>query len=208
MHAPDAIIDVGLVTGGFVVSGGVAAWSLMGTRDRDIPRIAVTSAMLFVTGLIHVPALVAGTSIHLLLNGLAGVLLGRRAFIAVAVGVVLQTLIFQHGGLTTIGFNAAVKGLPALLAGALFRVGRRDGGVIVSGVAANLRSALAGGGAVILSAVLLALGLWFSGRGEFELFAKVVVLANLPVAVLEGTMTVLVVRYLARVQPQILRNGV
>jgi ABC-type Co2+ transport system permease subunit len=46
-----------------------------------------------------------------------GVVLGRRAGLAIAVGVLLQTLLFNHGGLTTLGINVIVLAVPALLAG-------------------------------------------------------------------------------------------
>jgi ABC-type Co2+ transport system permease subunit len=57
---------------------------------------------------------------HLLLNGLIGVILGRRAGLAIPIGLTLQMALFQHGGWTTLGVNSCVMGIPALLAWLIF----------------------------------------------------------------------------------------
>src|SRR6185437_8393536 len=65
------------------------------------------------------------TRVHLLLNGLVGVVLGRRAPLAILMGLTLQAVLLGHGGFTTIGINACVMTLPALLAAAMFAGLRR-----------------------------------------------------------------------------------
>ena len=87
-------------------------------RDEEIPRIALMTAAFFVASLIHVP--IGPTSVHLLLNGLLGVIVGRRAPLAVLLGLTLQAVLFGHGGFTTIGVNTCVMALPALGAAWLF----------------------------------------------------------------------------------------
>src|SRR3954471_24563988 len=96
-------------------------------RDEDIPLIALLTAAFFVASLIHVR--VGPTSVHLLLNGLVGVVLGRRAVLAVAVGLVLQAALVGHGGFSSLGVNVCVMTLPAYLAAALFAGLRRLPGV-------------------------------------------------------------------------------
>src|SRR5262249_10023072 len=81
------------------------------------------TAAFFVASYIHVR--VGPTTVHLLLNGLVGLILGGRAVIAVAVGLVLQAIMLGHGGFTTLGLNCAVIALPALLARPAFRALRR-----------------------------------------------------------------------------------
>jgi cobalt/nickel transport system permease protein len=88
-------------------------------RDEEIPRIALLTAAFFVASLVHVR--VGPTSVHLLLNGLVGVLLGGRAALAIGVGLALQALLIGHGGYNTLGVNTCILALPALLCGALFR---------------------------------------------------------------------------------------
>src|SRR5439155_11214315 len=87
-------------------------------REEEIPRIALLTAAFLVAAQLRV--LIGPTSVHLLLNGLLGVILGRRAAIAVLVGLFFQVALFRHGGFLTIGINTCVMALPALLAGAAF----------------------------------------------------------------------------------------
>jgi hypothetical protein len=67
-----------------------------------LPQVYVVSAF-FVASFIHVP--VGPAAVHLVLNGLCGLLLGWLAFPAILVGLTLQALLFQFGGLTTLGVN-------------------------------------------------------------------------------------------------------
>jgi ABC-type Co2+ transport system permease subunit len=81
----------------------------------------------------------------LLLNGLVGVVLGRRAALAIPVGLFLQAALIGHGGFSTLGVNSCVMVLPALLAWQIFaalqrmpwirRPGFRSGLVVVSALA-------------------------------------------------------------------------
>jgi cobalt/nickel transport system permease protein len=90
----------------------VASWRI---GETEIPRIGVLTAAFFVGSQIHLP--LGGVSAHLLLNGLLGVVLGLRAGLAIAVGLLLQALLFGHGGVTALGVNIAVYAPPAMLAG-------------------------------------------------------------------------------------------
>src|SRR5205823_3097161 len=65
------------------------------------------------------------TSVHLLLNGLVGVILGRRAALAIPVGLFLQAALLGHGGFTSLGINSLTMVLPALLAWQLFALLQR-----------------------------------------------------------------------------------
>jgi cobalt/nickel transport system permease protein len=67
---------------------------------------------------------VGPTSVHLLLNGLVGVILGKRACVAIPVAIVLQAVLLGHGGFQTLGVNAVVITLPALFAGWFFHANR------------------------------------------------------------------------------------
>jgi ABC-type Co2+ transport system permease subunit len=54
------------------------------------------------------------------LNGLVGVVLGRRAVLAIAVGLALQAVLIGHGGFSSLGVNVCVMTLPAYAAAGLF----------------------------------------------------------------------------------------
>ncbi|PLX77903.1 MAG: cobalamin biosynthesis protein CbiM [Desulfuromonas sp.] len=196
MHISDGVMPTSLAIGSGVVSLALTAWSAHRTRNRDLPKVAVVAAAFFVAALIHVP--LGPTSVHLVLPGVVGALLGPSAFIAIAIGLVLQSLLFQFGGLTALGGNALLMGLPALGCGLLFQ--------LLKGTTIRrqmLVGGLSGGLGIIGSALLLALLLAASGE-DFLVVAKFALAAHLPVAIIETLVAAFIVRFLARVKPEML----
>src|SRR5438270_2941015 len=117
VHIADGVLAWPWWSGGLVVAAGLVLLGAWRIRDEEIPQIALLTAAFFVASLIHVRLV---TSVHLLLNGLVGVILGRRAALAIPVGLFLQAALLGHGGFTTLGINSCVMVLPALLAGQMF----------------------------------------------------------------------------------------
>ena len=122
VHISDGVLTTPWIAGGFVVAALLALVGSFRIRDEEIPRIALLTAAFFVASLLHLR--VGPTSVHLLLNGLIGVILGWRAALAVPVGLFLQAALLGHGGFSTLGVNSCVMELPALLAGVVFRLFR------------------------------------------------------------------------------------
>lgn len=200
VHLSDGALSEAWWGTGFV--GGavllfLAVWRL---REEEIPRIGVLTAAFFVASSVHIKLVLLPTSVHLVLNGLVGVVLGRRATLAVAVGLALQYLLLSHGGLTTLGINTCIVALPALVAGALHPLLRR------AGVPAFARGVLLGGGAVAGAVVLNFLALLLGGKESWQTLAKLVLLAHVPVVLLEGAMLGVLVRYLEKVKPEMLSD--
>jgi cobalt/nickel transport system permease protein len=186
-----------LVSGAALAAGGVA----VGLRKMDydrIPQVAVLSSAFFVATLVHVP--LGGTSVHLVLNGLVGLVLGWAAFPAILAALFLQAVLFQHGGLTTLGVNTLTMALPALACYYLFR----SAVVGSSGRRAAACGFLAGALAILFAATLVGAALILTGRSLTEI-AELVFLAHIPVAAIEGLITGAVVGYLRQVRPELLR---
>lgn len=196
MHLADGILPAPLLAGGFATAGVLAWWGARNLRDEEPPRVAVFTAAFFCASLIHFP--VPPTSVHLLFNGLLGVVLGRRALLAIPVGLGLQAALLGHGGLTTLGVNATMFGLAAILGRAAFDqlVRRTDWRPFWSG-------ALATALAVLASGAMLTLILWSLGEG-FHPVAQYALLAHLPVLAIEAVVTGFTVEFLRRVQPALL----
>lgn len=119
VHISDGVLAAPWWVGGFVVATLLLWLGARRIRDDEIPRVALLTAAFFVASLVHVR--VGPTSVHLLLNGLVGVLLGTRAALAILLGLLLQVVLIQHGGFTTLGVNACILTLPALLSFVAFR---------------------------------------------------------------------------------------
>ena len=200
MHVVDGVLAPPVVATSWAVAGAATALCLPAVKEERIPQTAVLTACFFVASTIHVP--LGGTSIHLVLNGLCGVVLGPAAFLAVVIGLLLQFLLFAHGGITALGFNSCAMGLSAIAAWGAFRLwrtvpwGRRGAGLMVGAFGA-------GGRAVLLANGIVLLGLALSGKTLAKL-GVVVYLVHVPVAAIEGLMTAATVRFLHRVEPKLL----
>ncbi len=118
VHISDGVLTAPWWLGGYVAAAVLLALSAWRVRDEEIPRISLLTAAFFVVSLIHVR--VGPTSVHLLMNGLIGIVLGPRAALAIFCGLFLQYCFVSHGGLQSLGVNTCVMTLPALLAWLLF----------------------------------------------------------------------------------------
>lgn len=211
MHLPDGLLPLPITLGGYAASWVIAAWCIQRLRAKpdpyqEVPRAALLTAAFFVASLIHLP--LPPVSVHLILNGLLGVVLGWFAFPAILVGLFLQAVMFGHGGITTLGINALILGLPALAAFGLvqflrqFSVWRAPNATAIAGFVAG---ALAVGLSVTLFAVLILSYLPAHLDATLEQQAiRALILAYLPVMLLEGVITAILLRFLLRVQPNML----
>lgn len=198
MHISEGILSAPILLGGASLT---AVGTVIGLKKLDLDRImevSMLTATFFVASLIHVP--IGPASIHLVLNGLLGIMLGWACFPAILVGLLLQAVFFQYGGLTVLGVNAVNMALPAVLCFYLTRP------LLNSEKTRPLAGFIAGSGAILISAVFMALSLTFTDTG-FLATAKITVLANIPIMVIEGFITMFIVSFIGRVHPELLRGG-
>lgn len=171
---------------------------------ENIPRLSLVTSALFVASLIHVP--VGPTSVHLVLSGLAGVLLGPAAFLAVFISVLLQTLLFQHGGITTIGINTLNIGVGSLLAWGIFALFRK---FLRTRILMSIVGGLAGGLAVLFAIIFSSFCLYLTDSELFGLIG-VMVVSHIPVMVVESVLVGSTVAFLYNVKPEmvgVIKNG-
>lgn len=198
MHISDGVLSNPVCIGGYLVAIGVAATCIkQKMKSDDLPKIAVITSVFFVASLINVP--LGPTSVHLILPGLVGVALGAMAFPSIVLGLALQALLFQHGGLTTIGANSLMMGIPALTAGAIFHQVSTSGNrklIIATG-------AICGALGTMLAGIILAVLLVTAGE-DFIGVAKVALLAHVPVIIIETVVTGAAVAFLLKVKPDLI----
>ncbi len=200
MHISDGVLPPSVAITSFAVSGAILAINLRKLKYEDYPKVAVMTSAFFIASLIHVP--LGPTSVHLLLPGLVGILLGSTSFIAITLGLTLQCFLFQFGGITALGANSLMMGLPAIFCGWLFKK--------IKGTSLKqnaITAAITGAIGVMLAVIILALLLYLSGE-EFWGVAKVAVIAHLPVAFIEGIVSGFTVSFLYRVKPELLFNNI
>ncbi len=113
MHISEGVLSAPvLVTGAALAATGIS----VGLKKMDyekIPQVAVLSAAFFVASLIHVP--MGPSSVHLILNGINGLLLGWLCFPSILVALALQAILFQFGGITVLGVNTRTMARPAVI---------------------------------------------------------------------------------------------
>ena len=200
VHISDGVLPPAMLAAGFLLALILLFFSMRGMLIEEIPKISLITAALFVASLVHFP--VGPTSVHLVMNGLAGILLGRRALIGVFVALTLQAVFFQHGGLSVLGVNAFNIGVPALLAWQIFE--RRRG--LESPRQEVVFGALAGGLTVLTSVLMVSLELLALGEA-FNEISLLVIGAHLPVILIESLVVGGAAGFLIRVKPEMLADS-
>ncbi len=196
MHISEGVLSIPVLSAGAMVTLAGLGIGMRNVSHSEIPKIALMTAAFFVASLVHVP--IGPSNAHLVLNGLLGVILGWAAFPAIFIGLVLQAVLFQFGGLTTLGINTANMAVPGIVFGLMARR-------LISLENFNLSALVAGiaGGLSVLGAgFMVAMSLSLSGD-SFSMVAKLIFGAHIPIAVVEALITGLVTRFLLRVRPEI-----
>jgi len=194
-------ISEGVLSAPVLVSGGVlaAAGTAIGLKKIDydhLARVGILSATFFVASLVHVP--IGPSSVHLIMNGIVGLLLGWAAFPAILVALLLQGVFFQFGGITTLGVNTIIMALPAVICSYLFAplLHKDRKYLLLAGFGCGFCAVLFGG-------VIVGLALMFTEE-NFLKVAMLVVMAHIPVMIIEGIVTAFCVAFLKKVQPAML----
>jgi len=190
MHIADGILPAPACVAAHAAALCYASAVCRKIGPREAPRMGLTAALIFVCSSIHFP--LGATSMHLGLFGLAGVLLGPRAFVVVYAALLLQTVLLQHGGLLTLGVNALNMGAGATLGWLCWRL---------PAVPQTWRGFLAGFVGIEAPALLMAVEFAMSGYGKG--FFVIAGLYSL-LALAEGAGTSAAVSFLDRVHPGLL----
>ncbi len=197
MHISEGVLSWPVLATGGALSLAGLTYGLRKLDYNRVPQVAVLSSAFFVASLIHVP--VGPAHAHLVLNGLCGLLLGWAAFPAIFVALLLQAVLFQFGGITTLGINTLNMALPAVVCYVLFSRPVRSR----SRTVAVLGAFSCGLGAVLLSGLMVVISLLQTE--EFYLhMAGLFSLAHLPLMVIEGAITASAALFLRKVKPEIL----
>lgn len=95
MHIADGVLPLSCVAAGWAGTAVVTGLTLRKVPAEELPKAAVMTAGFFVASLIHVP--LGPTSVHLILNGLVGIVLGWAAFPAILWACFCRRFCFSMG---------------------------------------------------------------------------------------------------------------
>ncbi len=202
MHIAEGVLDVPTL----LAAAGCTAFGIaIGVRrltPQTLPTGALFAAVFFLIGTIHIPIGVG--SVHLILNGLIGLLLGWLAFPVIFVALALQALLFSFGGFTSLGANTLLMALPAVIASLTLRPLLQQPSskrrLLAVGAAAATIGIL---GATLMAAILL----WSTGGKTLLGLITLIVAAQAPVWLIEAIVTALAVSMLGRARPTAFNLG-
>ncbi len=183
----------------FVIVGSVRLLRTMRLQPEARLPLAACGAFALVLSALKLPS-VTGSSSHPTGTGLGAVLFGPSVMTVLGTIVLLfQALLLAHGGLTTLGANAfAMAVVGPFVAYGVFQGLRR----LSASVSIAVFSAAAIGSLATYATTSLQLALAFPDPatgvlGSFLKFAGVFAITQVPLAVVEGLLTIVVVNALA-----------
>ncbi len=207
MHIPDGFVSTPVVAAGAAIAAGSIAYAVKATSkklgEKQIPMMGVLAAFIFAAQMLNFP-IPGGTSGHLIGAALAAILLGPWAGILIMTSVLLvQSLIFQDGGLLALGVNVVNMGvIPCFVGYYLYRgvvplFHKRKLGVMVGG-------GVAGWFTVVAAAVLAAVELAVSGTVPLNVALPAMAGVHAVIGIGEGLITAAVLALVLAVRADLL----
>ncbi|ELZ29652.1 cobalamin biosynthesis protein CbiM [Halosimplex carlsbadense 2-9-1] len=202
MHIPDGYVDLSLAALFGALSLVALSYAarrvggeISGTRA---PLVGVVAAGVFAAQMLNWPV-PGGTSAHFVGGAFAAILLGPHlGALAVATVVAIQALVFGDGGLVVLGANVFNMAVVEVYVGyAVYRAVAPYG---------EFRAAFAAGWLGITAGALTAgLQLGLSSAFQYELLTTLAIMGvgHLVLGLVEGAITAVVYRYLARARPDL-----
>jgi len=190
MHISEGVLSAGVIATSSIVIAPLIINSIRKLHPDDVSKVALLSALFFVVSTIHLPLGV--TSVHFMMLGIIGIMLGWHSFTALLIALLLQAMLVGFGGISSLSANTLNTGIGALTGFYLFKLLKdRLPTVVVS--------FLVGFVPILVASVGIAVALLFSS-GEFLIVAQTALLAHFPLAVVEGIMMVFLFKTLQKYQ--------
>ena len=201
MHLSEGVLHTPVLLAGVALAVVGVAVGLRRLESERLPLTALFAAAFFVAGTIHVPVGIG--SVHLILNGMAGLFLGWAVFPAFLIALLLQVLFFSFGGFAVLGVNLCVMALPAVAAHYVLRgylkPDMRATAKLLTGLGAGI---IGVGGAGVLASLVLAL----DGGKHYQDLIALLLLSHLPVFILDGIISYGVISLLSKMYPSALQS--
>jgi len=206
MHIPDGFLSLSAAASTYAVSAAGISFGLREVNkklgERQVPVMGVMGAFIFAAQMLNFP-IAGGTSGHLIGAALAAVLLGPwAAAIVMSCVLIIQSLLFQDGGLGALGANVLNMALVAPFVAYFFY---RTIRWLVRGQRAALWGAFVGAWAsVVAASSLCALELAVSGTSSTKVALPAMVGVHALIGLGEGAITVAVLSVVAATRGELL----
>ena len=185
----------------FVVAGFFSIQKKVSENRKTLVLLAMCGAFAFVLSALKIPSLVGGSCSHPTGVGLGAILFGPLATSVLGLIVLIfQCTLLAHGGITTLGanvFSMAIVG--PIVSWAVYQVLKKAGAK--PAIAVFCAAALGD----LLTYVTTAIQLWLGHQGGFVEFMVIFAGTQIPLAVAEGLLTVVVFNVLEKYSADELR---
>ena len=203
MHLSEGVLHAPVLLANAVLAAGGVAIGLRKLEQERLPLTALFAAAFFVAGTIHVPVGIG--SVHLILNGMAGLFLGWTVFPAFLIALLLQVLFFSFGGFAVLGVNLCIMAIPAVIAHYLWRARLRPQMSLKDRLFVGIGVGVVGVGG---AAALASLELMLDGGKSYTDLVWLLLASHLPVFVLDSVISVGVISLLCKMYPDALNPSV
>lgn len=201
MHLSEGVLHTPILLAGAVLAVAGIAVGLRRLESERLPLTALFAAAFFVAGTIHVPVGIG--SVHLILNGMAGLFLGWAVFPAFLIALLLQVIFFSFGGFAVLGVNLCVMAISAVIAYYLFRSRLQPHMALKDRLLVGIGAGVIGvGGADVLASFVLML----DGGKSYLNLVWLLLVSHLPVFILDSIISVGVITLLGKMYPEVMNR--
>lgn len=194
------------VSAPFIVYGIWRLKKVVNEHPESKPMLAVAGAFAFVLSSLKIPS-VTGSCSHPTGTGFGAIVFGPAITSVISVIVLLyQALLLAHGGITTLGANIFSMGIAGpFVAYLAYKTLRGIAGFNIAVFAAATPGDLA---TCVTTSIQLALAFPAPVGGvlkSFLGFSGIFAITQMPLAIIEGLVTMLLLRYLLALKPDVFR---
>ncbi|WP_370651247.1 energy-coupling factor ABC transporter permease [Methanocorpusculum sp.] len=192
-----------------VLAGMISLVRLVRRKPESLPLLGLAGAFVFILSSLKIPSL--GSSSHATGTGFGSILFGPAiCSVFCSIVLVFQALLLAHGGITTLGANIISMGLAGPLAACIiFKIGhliRSTFGIRSFSITVFCAAAAADLVTYMMTSLQLALAYPSAEGGvlaTFLLYLGIFSITQIPLALLEGVIIVLMMRFVIGIRPDI-----
>ena len=199
MHISEGVLSTQILIAGWAGTCAGVALGLKKTSDYKIVRTALLSSAFFLASLVNIR--IGAASTHLSFLAPMGIILGWGAFPAIFVALSLQAILFHFGGFIVLGANTFAMAFPALFVNLIFGKIIRESD---NKIKIMIFSFIAGALAVIMGASIAGAFLGLTDK-NFLTAIKLLLIAHVPLALIEGLATAFLISWLKKAAPEFLK---
>jgi cobalt/nickel transport system permease protein len=207
MHIPDGFLNATTAGATYLLSAGGVGYAVKEANkqlgERHVPLMGLMGAFVFSAQMLNFPV-VAGTSGHLIGATLAAILLGPWAATLIMTSVlIVQSLLFQDGGITALGANVLNMALVASFVG--YYAYRAALAIAGESQASRAIGAFVGAwGSVLVASILCAVELALSGKLPLGVVTPAMAGIHVLIGLGEGLITAAVLGFVAAARSDLL----